>query len=86
MPNESFDPEAVLSEEAESDFAEMHFRDDHFDADTKSRGIIALVCLVAMLAFNYAVAPVVVFSLVKIKTDLVYAVPVVVTVAAWAVF
>lgn len=60
--------------------------DDHFDADTKSRGIIALVCLVAMLAFNYAIAPVVVFSLVKIKTDLVYAVPVVVTVAAWAVF
>lgn len=60
--------------------------DDHFDADKKSRGIIVLLCLVAMIAFNYAVAPVVVFSLIKIQSDLVYALPVIVTVAAWAVF
>lgn len=60
--------------------------DDHFDADKKSRGVIVLICLVALIAFNYAIAPVVVFSLVKIQSDLVYAMPIIVTVAAWSVF
>lgn len=60
--------------------------DDHFDADLKSRGLIAALCLISCVAFNYAVTPVVVFALVKIQSDLVYALPVVMTVAAWSVF
>ena len=60
--------------------------DGHFDADMKSRGMIALLCLIALSVFNYAVAPVIVFSMVMIKSNLIYAVPVLVSVAAWAVF
>jgi hypothetical protein len=63
--------------------------DNHFDANLKSRksrGVIVLLCLAACGAFNYAISPVVVFAMVKIQHDVIYALPIIVTVAAWAVF